>query len=246
MSIYALAEQYQYKGTQNKDPLFFRNTYNSGMSLLGVFINQKETNIYIGDSIATARFYFRPETFEVRTTYDFEKYVHVLSREEIVQSYNEPLENNIQVFKTFHEKNRLAFLEEMNQPAPEDNEPDPEGADEVKPVSPPPNKETEGGIMDKKPTPTPTNEKKDTPEIAMNEIKKSNKNENVEDDGVEEQPSPDKPKKKKKKKPKTEESTTPVAENNSDDENLERKKKKKKKEAQQEAEGQRRQSDDED
>jgi len=126
MSIYALTEQYQYNGSQNKDKQFFRNTYNSGMSLLGIFINKKETNIYIGDSIATQRFYFRPETFEVKTTFDFENYVRVLTREEIVHSYNEELEKNIETFKKFHEMNRLVFVEEMNQPIPEDNEPDEE------------------------------------------------------------------------------------------------------------------------
>jgi len=130
MCIYALTEQYQYKGSQNKEKEFFRNTYNSGMSLLGVFINQKETNIYIGDSIATQRFYFRPETFLVTTSFDFENYVRVLTRDEIVASYNLELEKNIEIYKKFHEMNRLVFVEEMNQPVPEDNEPDEEEGDE--------------------------------------------------------------------------------------------------------------------
>jgi len=235
MSIYALTEQYQYNGSQNKDKQFFRNTYNSGMSLLGIFINLKETNIYIGDSIATQRFYFRPETFEVKTTFDFENYVRVLTREEIVHSYNEDLEKNIETFKKFHEMNRLVFVEEMNQPVPEDNEPDEEdeedGEDGEK------KKEEQGKLpettdkkatADKKETP----EKKETTEVPMNEMKKenANNNEEIEEEApVHEETTAEKPKKKnKKKKPKIEDDVS--SHSSEGEEKVEKKKKKKKKE----------------
>jgi len=235
MSIYALTEQYQYNGSQNKDKQFFRNTYNSGMSLLGIFINKKETNIYIGDSIATQRFYFRPETFEVKTTFDFENYVRVLTREEIVHSYNEELEKNIETFKKFHEMNRLVFVEEMNQPIPEDNEPDEEdeedgdAGEKKKEQSVLPVTTDKKATADKKETP----EKKETYEVPMNEMKKENANNN---DEIEEEAPPvyeetaaEKPKKKnKKKKPKVEDDGS--SHSSEGEEKIEKKKKKKKKE----------------